>query len=424
MIAKSKIQKRISVFVVIIALSLTAFPHAAYASTSKGALSLNSKAMLVRTTFFDPNANMQVAQIPSLANDVATTDSGDGRLPAKTNQLALSSDQGSSSSSSGQPLTTPVVQGFDVSGNPGNTKSVKGLDAFDFPSTHGGLSIEPPDQMLCVGKNYALEGVNLNLRVYSTDLKAVSTVQTLEAFFFGSGPAAALSDPKCYWDADTGHWFVTVTVPFQIPSFVLIAVSQTKSPLGAWNIYAIDTTDDGSDGTPANPGCPCIGDQPLVGANKDAVFISTNEYGAFNPIFNGAIMYVIDKSGLAEGQNTVNAQLFNLGLNLATPDGVCDNTVGAPCWYTVQPATSPGTSASSQEDKGRGGGVEYALSALQFGLAGPLDNRIALWAFTNTGSISDDNPSVQVQFSIIQSEAYEQPLVFAAQKTGPTPRGE
>ena len=418
MISKSKIRKRILVFVLIIVLTMTAVPLATHASSAAGVLSQSSKISLVRTTYLDANSITGTVQVPSPPNDTPLPDSGDGRLPAKNNQLAMSSNQGSTSSSNGLPLATPVVQGFAVSNNPENTQSVKGLNAFDFTSTHGGFSIEPPDQMLCVGTGFVLEGVNLNVRLYSTGLTAVTAAQSLESFFFGSNPSPALSDPKCYWDADTGHWFVTVTVPFQIPSFVLIAVSQTKSPLGGWNVYAIDTTDDGTDGTPNNPGCPCIGDQPLIGANRDAFFISTNEFGAVNPIFNGAIMYVIDKSGLAQGLSSVNAEVFVLGLNLETPDGACDNTVGAPCWYSVQPATSP----SSQYDNTRGG-TEFALSALQFGLAGPLDNRIALWAFTNTATITKDHPSVKVEVTTIKSETYEQPLVFGTQKAGPTPRG-
>jgi hypothetical protein len=398
---------------------MTAVPLAAHASSTAGVLSQNSKITLVRTTTLDPNAVVGTVPVTSPPNDTPNTVSGDGLIPAKGNQLAMSSDQGSSTTSNGAALVTPVVQGFDVRGHPDDTKSVKGLNAFDFASTHGGFSIEPPDQMLCAGKGYVLEGVNLNIKAFTTGLAAVTPAVALETFFFGSSPSPGLSDPKCYWDSDTGHWFVTVTVPFQIPSFVLIAVSQTKSPLGAWNVYAIDTTDDGTDGTPNNPGCPCIGDQPLIGADRNAIFISTNEFGAFNNDFNGAIMYVIDKEGLATGQNSVNVQLFNLGLSVPTPDGVCDNTVGAPCWYTVQPATSP----SSQYDNKRGG-TEYALSALQFGLTGPIDNRIAVWAFTNTESITDDNPSVQAHVNTIQSEAYEQPQVFANQKAGPTPRGE
>ena len=88
-------------------------------------------------------------------------------------------------------------------------------------------------------------------------------------------------------------------------------------------------------------------------------------------------------------------------------------------WYSIQPATSPKDDVSWQENISYG--TEYFLSSLQFGPA-PLDNRIAAWALTNTESLNQNNPKVNLSFKVIRTKTYGQPLP-AVQKSGPTPLG-
>src|SRR5205085_6491385 len=144
---------------------------------------------------------------------------------------------------------------------------------------------------------------NLALAVFDANTGArASNVISLNAFF-GLAPVLAnniygpsLSDPKCYFDPDTQRWFVTVleldvnptTGRFTGPSSVLIAVSKTSNIFGAFNIFKINTTNDGSNGTQIHPGCPCLPDQPLFGADFHGFYISTNEFPIFQNGFNGA----------------------------------------------------------------------------------------------------------------------------------------
>jgi hypothetical protein len=98
------------------------------------------------------------------------------------------------------------------------------------------------------------------------------------------------SDPKCYFDTDTQRFFLTVLQEDPAPSVrahTLIAVSKTSDPTGDWYLYSLDATDDGLDGTPAHPNCPCFGDQPLIGADAYGFFVTTNEFGDVEG-FNGA----------------------------------------------------------------------------------------------------------------------------------------
>ena len=82
--------------------------------------------------------------------------------------------------------------------------------------------------------------------------------------------------------------------------------------------------------------------------------------------------------------------------------------------YSIQPATTPPGAAYATGH----GGTEYFLSALEF--TGGLDNRIALWALTNSSSLSAATPSVKMQLTILDSQVYGAPPTMQ-QRDGPTP---
>jgi hypothetical protein len=311
-----------------------------------------------------------------------------------------------------------------------------GLTEFDqssagtgsFAGTQG--PAEPPDQGLCVGNGFVMEQVNVATAVYDTTGKLLAGPVPLNQFF-GLAPELSsagafgpfLSDPKCYFDPGTRRWFATIleidldpsTGAFGNHSSTFIAVSDTSNPIGSYSIFSFDTTDDGTNGTPNHTNCPCFGDQPLLGADANGIYISTNEFPiAPSNFFNGAQIYAMSKAALAEDK-TLTIVHIDLGSIPVPPQ---DQPGGI--WYSVQPATSP---ALSGDDEDRTSGVEYFLSALQFGPA-PYDNRIAVWALTNTRSLNRRTPNVKLQDVVITSEAYGIAATgpFAAtQKSGPTP---
>jgi hypothetical protein len=316
----------------------------------------------------------------------------------------------------------------ETAGSTGESKdaavqTAKGLNAFTLAATHGFVA-EPPDQGLCAGNGYVVEMVNLNLQVFNANLTALQAPMVLETFFneglaFGAAgpPVTIQGDPRCYWDANTQRWFLSQLVLdlSNNTSRFDLAVSTTPSPLGDFNLYTLDNTDN------SNPGCPCFGDQPTMGANHDAIFITTNEFSINNPVFNGAVLYTIDKKALADGADSANTVVDFIGLNVQTPptpglpQGTCTATKGLDCWASIRPASSP-TSGDT-----RFGGVEYLLSALDF--ANVSDSRIGVWAVTNTSSIRSDNPSIGLQEATLNSEKYIFPG-FARQKAGPIPLGD
>lgn len=307
-----------------------------------------------------------------------------------------------------------------------------------FGSTAGKnqFSLEPPDQGLAVGNGFVVEAVNTIFRVYSTSGASLTPTPIALNQFFGlppevnrvtTGRGNFTSDPKVYFDWQTGHFFMTLVeidvIPFSVPrgqfagpANQLLAVTQTSDPTGTWNLYFFPVQDDGTRGTPAHLGCPCFGDQPLIGADANGFYISTNEFPLFVNGFNGPQIYAMSKTQLAEGVTNPIVVAINAGA-IPTPDA-------GGIWYSVQPATSP---PGAHYARGHGG-TEYFLSALQFFSDNlplspdPIDNRIAVWALTGTRSLDDATPSLTLSVATIRSETYGQPNP-ASQKPGPTTLG-
>ena len=292
-----------------------------------------------------------------------------------------------------------------------------GLTHRDQRNASGGnqFSLEPPDQALAVGNGYVVEAVNTAIRVRKTDGTIPVPAVGLNAFFNLApsidrstgvyGPFT--SDPKAYYDADTQRWFVTMLEIDQDPatgalqghSSVLIAVSQSADPTGSWYIYSLDTTNAGD---PVNhPGCPCLGDQPLIGADANGFYVTTNEFPLFTSGFNGAQVYAMSKASLESG-GPVAAVSFS---NIPLAEGPA---------YSLQPATT----APGGPHANRQGGTEYFMSALDFNNS--LDNRIAVWALTNTSTLNSTAPALALQSTIIDSQVYGAPP-SAQQKPGPLP---
>ena len=329
-------------------------------------------------------------------------------------------------SNSNAPRVIPANASNVVSSNPGLT-GFNGLNLIDTRTADGrnAYSVEPPDQGLCSNGTQVLEAVNSIFAVYDTAGNLVSGKTSLNSFFTGdvainraTGVAGQfLSDPKCYWDSGNGHWYFSVlgiTNGFT-QGRVFLAVSKgstaTADPAG-WYHYSIDTTNAGgaandsdpSRTLPSHPGCPCFGDQPLIGADAYGFYVTTNEFSINGPNFNGAQVYALDKNGLAKGKFRMQYVAGYHYLPLA--EGYS---------YSLQPATSP-TAASWEQANG---GTEYLLSALDFNAT--TDNRVAAWALVNTQSLESNNPSVRLlDPAIVSSETYGQPPVVK-QEPGPTP---
>lgn len=300
-------------------------------------------------------------------------------------------------------LPVPVHTPNGVSNSSPNV-AFQGLSTVDSGYANG-FVLSPPDQGLCAGHGFVVEAINLVLVVFNQSGARLTVPESANSFYGLDPNTTFLSDPRCYYDAPTQRWFISILDVYNSVtgrSDLLLAVSQTSDPRGSYYIYSIDGTDDGLNGTPANSNCPCFGDQPLLGADAHGVYLSTNEFPLFTSGFNGAQVYAVSKAALESGAPTAVVHYYNLPL----AEGMA---------YSVQPASSPDL---NEEE---GSGVEYFASALDF--FNLNDNRIAVWALTNTRSLSNPVPRVSLAYTIVGSEVYGLPP-SVAQKAGPYPLGQ
>ena len=257
-----------------------------------------------------------------------------------------------------------------------------GVSALDNKAASG-FDLEPPDEGLAAGNGYVVNLVNVTGQIQSTSGSLLVKPFFLNTFFQES-PTANTSDPRVFYDAASGRWIATIleyafdsTTGLLSESHVDVATSRSSDPRGQFRIFRVDTTN------PDHAGCPCLADYPILGVDKDNVYVSTNEFDKTLSHFNGAQLYAISKSELASGASAPHVVGYQ-NLSVAGVSG-----------YHVQPANSYGPA-----------GVEYLMSSLDPN--GTFDNRLAVWALTDTGAVTrGGTPTLSVR--VISSEAYAAP---------------
>jgi hypothetical protein len=262
-------------------------------------------------------------------------------------------------SSNGQKSSSSITHSNSIThGTAGLVTKFNGVSSLDSAVTNFGLEFEPPDQGLCVGNGFVVEPVNSAFTIYHTNGSVVAGPFNVNVLF-NEGLTEFTSDPRCYFDKSTNTWFATILFISSDNTIgrTDLAVNTSGDPTTTWTVYHIDGTDVGG------PGCPCFGDQPLLGIDQNNVYISTNEFSILGPEFNGAQIYAISKSELVALSTSVNIVHFgNLGIG---------GTIAA----SVQPAISFGNPLA-----------EYFMNSLDPN--GTFDNRIGVWAMTNSQAVS------------------------------------
>jgi hypothetical protein len=241
---------------------------------------------------------------------------------------------------------------------------------------------------------------------------------------------AFITDPVCHFDADSGRFFMAVltldldaaTGDFTGKNRLDLAVSNTDDPLGEWTLYKMPVQNDGTEGTPDHDCKPaddpadadmtnptaCIGDFPHIGTDSYGVYLTTNEYSFFGPGYNGAQIYAISKAQLIAGAASPTTVSFE------------SPVLGPFKSFTVWPAISPKGEAETDN-----GGTEYFLSSTlgdgsETGNFAPSENRIGVWAITNTSSLDSPTQSLMLSNKLIKADKYTFPPK-STQPDGPTP---
>ncbi len=336
-----------------------------------------------------------------------------------------------------------VASGKKAKSHPEFVNGFEGLNLYQQRYARGGnqFTVEPPDQALCAGGGYVLEATNDVLNVFSsngTSLLPDNTATNVVGGFprdvnhavdlnsFFGYPAAidrstgtygpSITDPSCLYDAATKRWFVTVLTLESTPGGDLTevnhldtAVSKTSDPTGAWTIYQLDVTNDGSNPSPDNA-CPCIGDYPHIGADANGFYITTNAYPWEGPGFDGAQIYAFSKAQLAASAAHINVVHLDTFGAVNAPSDAGATQPG----FTVWPAQSPGAKQFATAN----GGTEYFLSSnaadeATHPVAGTggdyVSKQVVSWTLANTASLNTASPSLRLTNKVVPVGTYAIP---------------
>jgi hypothetical protein len=336
-----------------------------------------------------------------------------------------------------------VNSGQKAKSNPTFNFGFEGLNHYQQRYSRGGnqFSVEPPDQGLCAGNGYELEVVNDVLNIFNASGQSVlpdNTASNIVAgfprnvnhavdlnSFYGYPPAVNrttgirgqfVTDPSCIYDAQSQRWYVLVltleTVPttgaFTHQNHLDLAVSQTASPTGAWNIYRINVTNDGTNTGGVNPG-PYLGDYPHIGADANGIYLTTNAYPWCCNGFSGAQIYALSKAQLAAGSANVTVQHIDTSGMVNAPSEAGPAQPG----FTLWPSQSPGTQFNLNNN-----GTEYFMSSnaadeAQRPVSGTggshTSNQLIVWTLSNTGSLNAATPALSLSNRILSVGRYGVP---------------
>ena len=382
------------------------------------------------------------AYTPSGAGDVTQAEfpeqsdepNGPGPFPGIITNRSLSQGTGTGPSVSG---------GKKAKSNPQFNTGFEGLNLFQQRYARGGnqFTVEPPDQGLCAGGGYVVEAVNDVLNVFNTSGQSVlpdnTSTNIVSGFptdvnhavdlnsFLGYAPAInrstgvraqSVTDPSCLYDAATQRFFFVALTLETRPNGSLtlvnhldIAVSKTPDPTGAWTIYRVNVTNDGSNIGGNNPG-PYLGDYPHIGADAYGFYVTTNAYPWLANGFAGAQIYAFSKSQLAAGAANVTMVHLDTTGKVNAPSDAGPTQPG----FTVWPAQSPGISSFNLA----AGGTEYFLSSNAAdeathpaaGTGGDYtSSQIAVWSLTNTASLDSGVPALNLSAMLLNVNQYAIP---------------
>ncbi len=404
--------RRLGYLLVLLALPAAATGAALGVSATAGASakSAGSTTSVTGTLALSPLGTHSVRQIAASEPPTAPTKANE-QLVSGPNTDILSRTLGGAAT-----LPTPQVGSLGGVGGGGPTsQGFLGITGAQQASANGANDLEPPDQGLCSNGTDVVEVVNNAYAVYTSAGTPLTPVIAASALFGVPNESTGYftADPRCYYDAATGRWFLTeLGIPgyfsgkgHSTKSYQLIAVSESSDPTGSYVAFAIPTTD------PSDPGCPCFGDYPMIGADANGFYVTTNEFSIYRPNFNGVQLYAMSKQGLvAAADGAVPPVVVHIG-GLASPfagEGVGDT-------YHLSPALTPQDGAFDAANDG----TEYFTMSDAFPTSA---SDLAVYALTNTASLDSPSPALALSSTVVGTQAYAYPAssVAVVQQASPT----
>ncbi|HTD84784.1 MAG TPA: hypothetical protein VK648_13435, partial [Gemmatimonadaceae bacterium] len=106
-------------------------------------------------------------------------------------------------------------------------------------SSIGSGSLSPGDAAGAVGKNHVVTATNAGIVVHSRSGAQLASTPLKAFLAIAAGDNGIYTDPRIVYDAGNDRWIV---FGLRLPRYLVLAVSNTGDPLGAWTRYVIDSS--------------------------------------------------------------------------------------------------------------------------------------------------------------------------------------
>lgn len=270
-----------------------------------------------------------------------------------------------------------------------------GLSNSDVVKVFGPLEpVTPPDQGLCVGRDPTLPGdpkavfEPINIEIRETTPNGTLLRPDVGGPTFYQDPFTE-GDVRCLYDPSTQTFFFT-EIGFPVATGPAPDFNNTTLDVLVMNArgvaaYQFDT----SLGGPSAG--DCLGDQPKVGLDDNALVMSTDEFCDPNEDhFEGALVLAISKPQLVSEASTVSEATLG-PVSLA----------GAPV-LGLDPAVDTGS------------GSEYLVDSVSFEADGitpnPAGDTLGVWTLRNTRSVTTGVGTPSITGTVVPSESYTFPV--------------
>lgn len=153
----------------------------------------------------------------------------------------------------------------------------------------GNFRAVPPDTTGAVGPQHVVTMLNTQVSIQSrTGDTRQNYPITLAAFWSPLGAFPDAFDPRIQYDSQADRWIAVASANGQLAtSVLLVAVSRTGDPGGAWNYFKVTIGN-------ANQ----WGDFPVLGFNAKWIAVSVNLFGIRSGDYVNTHLYVFGKTGL------------------------------------------------------------------------------------------------------------------------------
>jgi len=249
---------------------------------------------------------------------------------------------------------TALPNGPDLSwqkemGNTGSSKAP--IVSFDGQSS----PFYPPDDNGIAGPNHYMQTINSVYAIYTKTGALVAGPTNLNLLFSGvTGATCNDGDPIILYDEQADRWMVAEFSICGSNDYMLVAVSQTNDPTGAWHKYSFDVAD--------------MPDYEKFGIWQDGYYMATNNSA-------GKDIYVFERSKMLIGA-TAQMVGFDNPWRPSTIDGfVCVPPVDNDGSFA--PAGSPGLFVAFNDDAIGGGSDQLWIYELAVNWTTPASSTFA-----------------------------------------------